>query len=78
MITEAEYIRLKKEVDQARAEAERAKGALDQVISRLRDEFQCENLKQAKTLLQDLSKKRDLAREKLEKALKDYEERWKR
>jgi len=77
-ITEEEYRRLKKEVEEAKAEADRAQGALDQLLTRLKEEFGCKDLKEAKALLTQLRLKRDTAQAAFTSAVEDYEEKWKR
>jgi len=76
MTTET-YLRLKKEVEQAQREAERARGALEQLIVQLKKEFGCGSVKEAKTALQALCEEREMALNKLKRALKEYEEKWK-
>ena len=71
------YRRLKREVEEATAEAERAKGALDQLMDQMKKDFGCSNAAEAKTLLKSLSDQRDKANAKFEKALKEYEAKWK-
>jgi hypothetical protein len=75
-ITEDAYRKLKKEVENARTESERAKGALEQLLKTLRTEFECNDLKEAKAALEELKAKRDRAHKKLEQALKEYEDKW--
>ena len=75
-ITEDQYRKLKKEVENARTESERAKGALEQLLKTLRTEFECEGLKEATVVLRELKEKRDKAHKKLEQALKDYADKW--
>jgi hypothetical protein len=76
-LTEEKYRRLKQEVEDTKAEADRAQGALDQLLSRLKDEFGCRNLKEAKAKLAELEEKKKKAESVFEKISKDYEERWK-
>ena len=75
-ITEESYRKLKREVDEAKTDADRAKGALDQLMTQLKNEFQCESLKEAKALLEELQEKRDKAQKKFDAALKDYKDKW--
>lgn len=75
-ITEETYRRLKRDVESAKAEAERAKGALSQLMSQLKSEFKCEDLKAAKALLEELEGKRDKAQRRFEEAMKAYETKW--
>ncbi len=76
-ISEEVYRRLKREVDTAKTESDRAKGALSQLISQLKTEFRCENLKEAKALLAELETQRGKTQKRFEEALKEYEKKWK-
>ena len=76
-ITEDQYRRLKREVEEAKAEADRARGSLDQLMKRLKDEFGCETLKEAKAKLVQVEAKKEIAQEHFETALRAYEKRWK-
>lgn len=71
------FRRLKREVDNATAEAQRAKGALDQLTSQLEDEYGCRSVKEATVLLEKLEAQAEEAQRKFQKALKDYERKWK-
>ena len=71
------FRRLKKEVDDATAEAQRAKGALDQLASQLKDEYDCNNIKEATALLEEFEGKAEEAQKKFQRALKEYERKWK-
>jgi len=75
-ITEDTYRRLKREVEDAKTEADRAKGALTQLMKQLKEEFDCDDLKAAKAMLADLEAKRDKAQKKFEHSLEDYEQKW--
>jgi len=76
-LTEERYRELKEEVDSAKTEANKAQGALDQLLERLETEFKCKSLKEAKALLEELQTDRDAAEKSFVKALKSYEEKWK-
>ena len=76
-ITEEKYRKLKQEVEDTKAEADRAQGALDQLLTRLKDEFACSNLKEAKARLVELKAKKEQAETTFEKVMADYEEKWK-
>lgn len=76
-ITEREFKTLKQEVEDAKGEAERAKGALDQLMSQLKSEFECEDLKQAKTLLDTLTAKKEKAEREFEREMAAYQKKWK-
>lgn len=75
---EAQYRKLKREVEEAKAASERAQGALDQLMGRLQEEFECKDVKSAKRLLGELQEKRDKAQETFDKAFKDYTRQWKK
>jgi len=77
MITEEQYRKLKTEVEAAKSEADRAEGALGQLLQRLEEEFKCGNLKEAKALLTTLNSKQAKAEAAFEKSMEEYEERWK-
>jgi len=76
-ITEEQYRKLKRDVEDAKAEADRAQGALDQLLVRLKDEFDCDNLKEAKTKLAALKNERNVAQVAFEDSMADYQKRWK-
>jgi predicted nucleic acid-binding Zn-ribbon protein len=76
-ITEEDYRRLKSEVEEAVEQAQRARGALDQLMRQLEEEFGCKTLKQAKLVLEELRDKRDRLQEKFNQAVKEYNEKWK-
>jgi len=76
-INEETYHRLKREVEEAKTSSERAHGALEQLMSQLKKDFNCGNLKEAQTHLAELKAGRDKAAEKFQKTLTDYKEKWK-
>jgi len=76
-MNEDQFKRLRKEVEDARTEADRAQGALDQLMSRLKEEFDCSDLKSAKKLLEELRAKKERAAAAFDKAARDYEKKWK-
>lgn len=75
-LNEKEYRRLKQEVEDAKSEANKAKGALEQLMSQLKEDFDCDDLKSAKRLLEELKTKRDKAQKDFEKEMQTYEEKW--
>ncbi len=70
------YNKYKREADDAKADADRAQGAFDQLMERLKAEYKCDNAKDARKLLDDLERKKNKAEEEFEEALKDYEKKW--
>ncbi len=75
-LTEDDYRELKASVEKARGEAERAQGALDHLMTRLQSEFDCKSLKEARGLLQEVSKERDKADKTFADAMKEYKKKW--
>lgn len=71
------FRRLKKEVDDAAAEAQRSKGALDQLTSQLESGYGCKSVKEATALLEKLEAQAEEAQKKFQRALKEYERKWK-
>lgn len=71
-----DYTKLKKSVDEAQQQADRASGALDGVKGRLKKEFGCNSLKSAKTKLAALEKEEETKREELGVAIEEFEEAW--
>lgn len=79
MSDETEVFRkLKKEVENAAAEAQRAKGAYDQLTSQLVNEFECSNLKEAEALLAKLEAEAEKSEKQFRKCLNEYEKKWKK
>lgn len=77
-ITEKEYRALKQEVEEAKADAEQAKGALNQLMKQLADEFECETVDQAERELRIFKDNAKEAEKTYQKSLKAYERKWKK
>ena len=71
-----EYRKLKADADKLRADSERAAGALEQLEKRLVDEFDCEDLEAAESLLEKLEGDETEAEEKYDGLLVAYKEKW--
>lgn len=78
MINEQEYEDLKQEVEQAKEEAARAQGALDQLMTRLHEEFKCKSVADARDLLEEYKARRDKAAREYKVAMSSYTKQWKR
>ncbi len=76
-ITEDQFRRLKREVEVAKSEADRAQGALEQLMQRLKSEYGCDTLKQAKQKLTELQQELEKAKKEFEKEMAAYERDWK-
>ena len=74
MISVKEYQRLKDEVDTKQREADRASGAFDEAVKKLKSEFGVENIEEAKELLAKLEKQETEAAEAFDKKLKEFED----
>ena len=77
-LSKEEFEKLKREVDQAHAESERAKGARDQLMRRLHDEFECDSLEEARTLLKKIQRQKDEAMKTFDEKMSDYRRKWKK
>jgi hypothetical protein len=70
-----DYTRLKKKVEEDQAEADRAEGALAEIMKRLKDEFDCSTIPKAKKKLKKLKLQAiDIERE-YEAKIETYENR---
>lgn len=76
MIDLARYNQLKSQVEQLQSEADRAAGALEQLMGRLEAEFGCKTLKAAERLLAKLEGETEAAEVAYNKALKEFEKKW--
>lgn len=70
---EERLLTLKKELEHAKLDKASAEGALKQNINRLKDEFGCKSLEQAKTKLEKLKEQKEVIRGKIEKAIEKLE-----
>lgn len=76
-MNEDQYKKLKRESEEAKADSDRADGALEELISRLEKDFGCSNVKEGIQTLKELEQKRDKAETALNKLVEEYEEKWK-
>ncbi len=70
------YIELKRKVETAQQKADRAEGALQQVMKQLKSEFGCTTLDAAKKKLLLLTKQESKAKKEFDSAVKEFEEKW--
>jgi predicted nucleic acid-binding Zn-ribbon protein len=70
------FERLKKEVESARQQKDRAEGALQQAMKQLKDEMGCDSLDEARELEKKLSKQVKKAETDFESELESFEEKW--
>ncbi len=76
-LTEKRYQQLRRDVDESRAAADRARGALGQTIQTLKESFDVENLEQAKSKLASLKQEAATTQKKFDRAFEDYQKKWK-
>lgn len=68
--------KLKGQVREAQAEAERAEGALQETLQQLQEEFGCSSIEQAEALLQSLEEEEKRVQQKLDQVLEKFREKW--
>lgn len=77
MISLDDYQALKRKVETIRRDKDKARGALDQVMSDIKEEFGVKTIKEAKLLLTKLELDRQMAADKYLAKKKKFEEKWK-
>jgi hypothetical protein len=70
------YLKLKKQAESAQQEADKAEGALELLMKRLKEEFDCSSLKEAEKKLERLEKQTEDSKKEFEKAVGDFEKKW--
>lgn len=75
-LTEKQYQELKSTAETARKSADEAAGAHKQLLKQLKEEFDCETVKEAKVLLAKLEREESEANTALSKAMAAYEKEW--
>ena len=68
-----EYMKLKGKLEQWQREQDKAAGALEQLMKKLKKDFGCRNLKQAKKLLKKKEMENDEAKERYKKAKRSFD-----
>ena len=69
-------LKLKDEIAQAKIDKAQCEGALKQNLQRLKDEFQCRSVEQAKTKLAKLKEQKESLQEQIETAVANLEEKY--
>lgn len=75
-LTEEKFQELKEKVETKRREAERAEGALEVSMKRLKEEFECDTIEEAKALFKKQKKELERDEKEFKKKLKEYEDKW--
>lgn len=76
MDTFRKFTELKEKVEVAQQKADRAQGAEEQVMKRLKNEFGCISLSVAKKKVSTLKRQKDEAEKDFENAIVKFEEKW--
>ena len=72
-----EFLALKREYEAVRREADKAEGALVQLVKQLKEEYGVKTDKEAARVLADVERTREELDEKVEKAWSNWQENWK-
>ena len=76
-MTELErYNKIKKRVERARKDADKAEGALNQIMKQLKDDFDCDTIEQAESLYKKRIRKTKRDKQKIETAIAELEEKY--
>lgn len=71
-----EYEDLRKQSERLKSKADKAEGALQQHMERLKSEFGCVSIEQAEAVLLQLTNEQEQNGVKYERKLKTFKERW--
>lgn len=77
MITPEKFIQLKDKIDQLEKESSKSEGILQQLKTNVKKEFDCDNLKKAEILLENMKQELERDKEKYEEDLASFESKWK-
>lgn len=69
-----ELLRMKKQAEEAAQEASELKGRLSQIETSLKEEYQCQDLNEAKSLLSQLEEQADQLENELREGLEEVKE----
>lgn len=72
----ANFDEIKKKVETLKSSSERAQGALEQTMRKIKEEFEVETLEEAEKLLEKMHSEVDTMKVDFEKKLKEFEEEW--
>lgn len=75
-ITEEQFRKLKREVEEASRKAEQSKGAYNQLLTDLKEEFDCQSAKEGRARLEELKEKLEEAEKDFEKEMASYRKEW--
>lgn len=72
-----DLVQLKRKVEQLKSDRDKATGALEQEMKKLKKEFDCDSLEEGETLLEKLTRKAEEAEEEFETAYTEFMAKWK-
>ncbi len=72
-----ELLKLRKQAESLRQQADRADGAKVQILRELKEKFKVGSAKEAKELLKELEKEETAAEKEYQRKLGDFEKEWK-
>ena len=76
MTTISKYVKLKEQVDEAKSDADKAEGALNQIMKQLKTDFDCSSLTTAEKKCKQLKKQAKEAEENFDNAVEEFTEKW--
>lgn len=71
-----ELLELKSNLEDAQEKINKAKGAYEQILKQIKDEFGYKTLKEALELLEELNSKNEKLKKAAEEELKKFKEKW--
>lgn len=71
-----DYLKLKKQVEQAKAQADKAEGALEQLFKTLKKDYGVNNLEGAKKKQKTLEKELNKLQKQFDNAYEEFKEKW--
>ena len=71
-----EMTKLKKKVEELKSEADKAQGAFDSCMARLKEEFDCDTIEEGRAALEDITKREAKALKKYKEAKDKFTEEW--
>ena len=71
-----DLLALKERVESLRREADKAAGALEQSMRRLKEEFGCGSIKEAEKLLKELKAEEEESKDQFDREFEKFEKLW--
>lgn len=71
-----QYEVLKRDVDQLRKRVDRGQGAFDQLLTRLKEDFDCDSLEEAEALEQKMEGDYKQLQDEAEREMMEFQEEW--